>query len=184
MFLYGCGSCANPPVSAFKFADGLAQNSFLFRMYKQMPSVGTVIAQRKSKKLVNTQNEGQSGENGPYFFPQGGFDTWYANNSDDVTKVSPTLYLVKAGADFANIAGDIPYDSNIDNRRTFTDMGKTLYLGDSTDSALIVFQLVQVPGLTANGGLSGAVGYIVVENNCKDTPSADWGRLTPRVARA
>jgi len=149
-----------------------------------MPSVGTVIAQRKSKKLINTQNDVQSGEAGPYFFPQGGFDTWYANESADVTKVSPTLYIVKAGANFAEIAGNIPYDDTIDNRRTFTDMGKTLYLGDSTDSALIVFQLVQVPGLTANGGLSGAVGYVVVENNCKDTPGADAGRLVPRVARA
>jgi hypothetical protein len=147
-----------------------------------MPSVGTVIAQRKTKKIINTQEAADA--NGPYFFPQGAFDTWYAEYSSQVTKVSPTLYVVKAGEDFENIAGDIPNDGPINNRRTFTDMGKTIYIGDSTDSALIVFQLVQVPGLTANGGLSGAVGYVVVENNCEDTPGGDNGRLIPRVARA
>jgi len=148
-----------------------------------MPSVGTTIAQPKSKKLVNTQNYGNTGEQGPHFFLQSDFDSWYAEHSSQVTKVSPTLYVVKAGENFESIAGDIPNQGNINYRRTYTDMGKTLYLGDSTDSGLIVFQLVRLTGLTANGGLSGAVGYVVLENNLTDTPSADWGRLTPRVAR-
>ena len=148
-----------------------------------MPSVGTVIAQPKTRKLVNTQNYGHSDEQGPHFFLQSDIDSWYADYSDQVTKVSATVYIVKDANDFYSVAGDIPNQGNINNRRTYTDMGKTLYIGTPANPDLVVMQLVQIPGLTDNSGLSGAVGFMVVENNCLDTPSGDWGRLVPRVAR-
>lgn len=165
---------------------GLAQNSFLFRMYKQMPSVGTVIAQRKTNKLVVTQdygNGGDPGEWGPYWFPQGNVASWYANNSDDITKVTDSVYIVKDGSDFGDVIDNLESQGHINGRRTFTDLGKTLYIGNSTNANLVVLQLVEVYGLAADGGQSGAVGYIVVENNTSDVGTEDSGRFIVRVAR-
>ena len=153
-------------------------------MYKQMPSVGTVIAQRKTKKFVCTQNNGTSDEWGPYWFPQGNVATWYANNSGDITKVTDTVYLVKDGSDYDDILDNLDSDGHRDGRRTFTDMGKTLYIGNTKNADLVVLQLVQLYGDIANGGLSGDVGYIVIENNTADAGSTgDSGRFKVRVAR-
>lgn len=152
-----------------------------------MPSVGSFIAQRKSKKLVCTQNASSNQtdpEWGPYWFPQSAINTWYTSNAANITKVTDTVYIVKDGADYDDVLDDLDDTDHIDGRRTFTDMGKTLYIGNTTNADLVVFQLVQIYGPIAAGGLSGAVGYIVVENNTRDAGgTTDGGRFKVRVAR-
>ena len=149
-----------------------------------MSSVRSFVAQPKSRRLVCTQDYNQASERGPYFFPRENIDSWAANNTDSVTKVSASVYIVKNGYDFADTVNNLDANGSIDGRRTFVDLGKSLHIGNSTSSDLIVLQLVEVYGLSVNGGLSGATGYIVVENNTLDAGySGDAGRFLVRVAR-
>ena len=160
------------------------KNYFLFYLYKEMSSVRSFLAQPKSRKFVNTQNNTTSSEWGPYWFPSGNVDTWYSNNSAALTKVSDTVYLVKDETNFASVLNDLDSTGTINERRTFTDMGKTLYIGNKYETAMIVLQLVQMFGPDEVGGKSGATGYIVIENNTRDAPqTGDGGRFKVRVAR-
>ena len=92
------------------------------------------------------------------------------------------MYIVTSN-DFTgvvyNLNHSLPY---ITQRKTFIDLGKSLYIGNSQNADLLVLQKVQVYGLSANGGLSGDVGYVVVENNSYDLNNTE-GRFLVRCAR-
>jgi hypothetical protein len=148
-----------------------------------MSSVQSVIAQPKTRKFVGTQDSSSGSERGPYMFPQAHIDAWYADNSSDVTKVSNGMYIVNEAGNYESVVSGLSPQGHIDGRKTFVDMGKTIYIGNNVSSDLLVLQLVQVFGLSVSGGHGARVGYIIVENNADDLGSGDDGRFMVRVAR-
>jgi hypothetical protein len=145
-----------------------------------MPSVGTFIAQPKSKKLVNTQDDNNGIEQGPHIIAQSDLDSWYATYSNSITKVTDSVYVVTGN--FVSIVSNLNHQDYVVGRKTVVDMGKTIYIGNSTNAELLVLQKIQNFGLSTNGGLCGDVGYVVVENNCSDLGTTA-GRFMVRVAR-
>ena len=151
-----------------------------------MPSVGTYFAQPVTKSLGVTQ-----GEWGAYFYAAADFDNWSEANSDRVTKVSDSLYVIpgtRPGFTFEDVvegnngATEIQHSlSNISERKTLTDMGKQIVIGNGKQSRLLVFRRVQEYVDSALSG-DGRVGYVVVENNAADL-GGNSGRYTLRVAR-
>jgi hypothetical protein len=143
-----------------------------------MSSVQTHFAQPITRKFIVTQNDPE--EYGAYYFTQSVVDEWLADNSSNLTTVGSLVIISGNFADVMdNLGGPSP---RFENRKTLTDMGKEIVIGNSANSRLIVLRLVQGQNEAAAGGLGGTVAYICVENNTTDTPS-NSGRFTPRVAR-
>jgi hypothetical protein len=147
-----------------------------------MPSVGTYKAQPVTRSFVVTQDVGNS-EYGAYYFTESDVDTWYSNNSDNLTKVTSSLYVVKSG-NFANIVQDLNDSGSFDRKRSLIDMGKEIVIGNTVQSRLVVLRKVQEASPPADGG-DGITAYIVVENNYR---SANWptpsdSQLNVNVAR-
>jgi len=149
-----------------------------------MPSIGTFIAQPRTRTFVVS---GADGGNGPWGFTQANIDTWYENNSNDVTKVSDSLYVVTGN--FYDIvydptSGGIPTIGSLSNRRVnLLDMGKQITIGSTDNSQMIVLRSIMMPGQSSVGSLGGQVVFVVVENTCQDIPDDDNGRFVVRVAR-
>lgn len=144
-----------------------------------MPSVGTFRAQPVTRTFAITQGPNS---NGVYYFNKAAIDTWYDNNSDNVTKVSEGLYVVSNDANFGSVVGNLSLTGTYDGRKTLIDFGKEVIIGNETNSRLLVLRRVQFWADAAKGG-DGFEGYVVVENNTNDLAPNDWGRFTVRVAR-
>ena len=147
-----------------------------------MTSIGSYKAQPLTRTFVVS---GADGGRGPFGFSQANIDTWYANNSANVTKVSDSLYIVTGN--FYDIVYDgagIPTLGALTDRRVnLLDMGKQIVIGSSVNSEMSVFRTVMLPGQSSVGALGGQVAFVVVENTCQDIPDGDSGRFLVRVAR-
>lgn len=143
-----------------------------------MSSVMRYIAQRKTRKFVVTQDENQ-GEYGAYYFTQDQVDQWLADNSTDLYT---TGGIVIVTGTFADVMDNLNTSGRFSARKTLTDLGVEYVIGNTVNSQIITLRLVQGQADVVSGGLDGTVGYIVVENNCTNTPDVS-GRWTPRVAR-
>jgi hypothetical protein len=142
-----------------------------------MPSIGTFLAQPVTRTFVITQGPDSTGV---YYFSKAAIDTWYDNNSENVTKVSEGLYIVRGA--FGSVVGNLNYTGTFDGRKTLIDFGKEVIIGNDINSRLLVLRRVQFWEDASKGG-DGFEGYVVVENNTDDLAPSDWGRFTVRVAR-
>ena len=133
-----------------------------------MPSIGTYKAQVPTRTFIVTQDVSE-GEYGAYRFSESAINTWYANNSDNITKVSESLYIVTGT--FSSIVDNLNAENTqFERRRSLRDMGKEIVIGNTVDSRLIVLRKVQEAIPPADGG-DGATAFIVVESNYR---SANW----------
>jgi hypothetical protein len=136
------------------------------------------IAQRKTRKFVVTQEQ-----QGAYYFTQDEVDQWIASNASDMHVTGNVIIIT---GDFGNVMDNLgpgaPNTSRFDYRKTLTDLGVEYVIGNPVNSQIITLRLVQGIAPASDGGLGGAVGYVVTENNSTDTPT-DVGRFTVRVAR-
>lgn len=64
-------------------------------------------AQPVTRAFVITQGPDS---NGVYYFSKDAIDTWYDNNSDNVTKVSEGMYIVSNDANFGSVVGNVPME--------------------------------------------------------------------------
>lgn len=148
-----------------------------------MPSIGTFRAQPVTRTFIVTQDQ-DNGEYGAHYFTQANVDSWFENNSEDMTKVSEGLYIVTGN--FANTISNLNDSGSFDIRRSLIDLGKEIVIGNEEESRLIVLRKVRYAGPPANGGDGGAAAYIVVESNYR---SANWptptsSKFNVNVARA
>ena len=154
-----------------------------------MSSLQTRISQPLTRKFVNTQDMNTSSERGPYLFSPASIASWIAANGSKIVNHGDLLIIpgTASGSTFV----DVLYDNGVtglqadlgsyDSRKTMTDMGKQITIGDATESELLVLRLVKTP----SGSQSGAdfiVAYVVVENNAADLQN-QGGRFLVRVAR-
>jgi hypothetical protein len=147
-----------------------------------MPSIGTFRAQPVTRTFAVTQ-----GDWGAYYFTQDMIDSWYDDNKDDMTKTG-SVFIVNSTDKtvFQNIMDSLgPSGGNtprFDERKTLTDFGGEVVIGNLINSRMVVLRRVQGYGNIEGGGLASTVGYIVAENNCDDL-AGNSGRFTVRVAR-
>lgn len=156
-----------------------------------MSSVQSHIAQPKTRKFVVTQDSNQ-GEGGAKVFSRSDIDAWYAANTSNVTKVSESMYIVTYSGNINDIlyAGNGPsglnYSTTFSDRKTLTDMGATVYIGNTAQSELLVLRLVQAYAPAADGNSVASTdynGYVVVENNTEELAPNNAGRFCVNVAR-
>jgi hypothetical protein len=146
-----------------------------------MPSIGSFKAQPLTRTYVIS---GADGGNGPWAFSQANIDTWFANNADEVTKVSESLYVVTGNFYDVVYSGGIPtIGVPTDRRINLVDMGKQIVIGSADNSRIITLRRVMFPAPSTVGTLGGLVAYVVVENTCSDIPNNDNGRFVVRVSR-
>jgi len=104
---------------------------------------------------------------------QSDFDTWYENNSDNITKIG-SIYIVSGNNDNDKINTIRNLDHTLGSNylhdncegRSLADMGKDIFIGTSVDSRLITLRLVRIP--QSNSLNAGFPGYVVVSNNIID----------------
>ncbi len=147
-----------------------------------MPSVGSFKAQPVTKTFAVTQGGGSTGV---YIFTNQNINTWYNENSSDVTKVSDSFYIVTGN--FYDVVGNrdlngLQDSGEYDGRKSLIDFGKEVIIGNTVNSRLLVLRRVQVWDSASVGG-DGREFYVVSENHTTDLAPNDWGRLTVRVAR-
>jgi hypothetical protein len=153
-----------------------------------MSSVLRFTSQPKTRKFVNTQNI-LDGEDGPRIFSQANIDAWLAANGSKIVNYGDLFIIpgTAAGSTFLDVlrgdngATQLEYTSEYDSRKTLTDMGKQITIGDATESELLVLRLVKTPS-NSQTGEAFSVGYIVEENNAQDLDT-NGGRFMVRVAR-
>ena len=148
-----------------------------------MPSIGTFRAQPVTRTFIVTQDQ-DNGEYGAHYFTQANVDSWFENNSEDMTKVSEGLYIVTGN--FANTISNLNDSGSFDIRRSLIDLGKEIVIGNEEESRLIVLRKVRYAGPPANGGDGGAAAYIVVESNYRSAnyPTPTSSKFNVNVARA
>jgi hypothetical protein len=153
-----------------------------------MSSLQTRISQPKTRKYVVTQNA-LDGENGPRYFTQSDIDTWLSANGSKIQNLGD-LFIIPGttpGSTFVDVltgsngATILNTSGTYDPRKTLTDMGKQITIGDSGDSELLILRLVKTPS-NSQTGQDFIVGYIPVENNASDLDN-QGGRYMIRVAR-
>jgi hypothetical protein len=147
-------------------------------------SVSRGYAQIAPKKnfVVDVDNNGYGD-----MFLQSDFDAWYAANAAAVTKVG-SVYVVNSAANFLDIVnGDHVLNHELGsnflqdyNKHTLVDMGKEISIGMPSNPRMLVFRQVALPFQPALQG-TGAVGYVVVENNASNLTRP---RFLVAVARA
>ena len=152
------------------------------------------FSQNPLRSFVVTQDSSNN-ENGAYFFAESDVDTWYAANKSKITKLGKTLYVIlgsTAGSTFADVVnGDngatklLHSLTIINDRKTIKDLGKEIIIGNNIVTRLFVLRRVQRYIASADGGSLNPddTGYVVVENNCDELASNNWGGFTVRVAR-
>ncbi len=153
-----------------------------------MPSIGTYKAQPVTAKFVNTQNF-PGGEEGPYLYPQTNVDAWIAANSSVITNLGGLLIIpgTTPGTTIVDVlkgnngATGLVSSGNFNSRKTMTDMGKTIVVGDAVDSELLVLRLIKTPS-NSQTGEEYIVAYIIEENNMKDLDN-NGGPFQVRAAR-
>ena len=136
-----------------------------------MSSVSRQFSQRASKNLLTVYSPAYI--NGVPFFLESDFNDWVEANSQYVTRVGNVITVT--GASVTDVLRGTGSYSQLEHSgddiyvgKTVNNMGKTIYIGSSTESEYLVFTRVQVPGTLANEGHAGAVGYVVTDNNCSD----------------
>ena len=138
-----------------------------------MSSVSSRFAQRLTRTL-------KVGGTAAPLFTQAEIDDWYGLNKSSIKKLGNN-YVISA-ADFVSVVTDSvdglssAQDAAINT--SLKDFGREIKIGTTTESALIVLRLVQLPGLVAdNGGNLEAdkTGYVVVANNTTDAVTAAGG---------
>lgn len=150
-----------------------------------MSSVRSFRSQRVTNTYVVTQDN-LNGENGAYYFLQSDIDAWYEANIDNITKVG-SLYTIRTDS-FADVLGVGDTDLGIltsgkfDDRKSLTDMGGEIVIGNDLNSRLIVLRRVMGQASSTDAG-SGTVAYVAVENYTTDVAPNNAGRFTVRVAR-
>jgi hypothetical protein len=153
-----------------------------------MSSVQTHISQPKTRKFVNTQNY-PSGESGPDLYTQANVDAWLLANGSKIVNHGDLLIIpgTTSGSTFIDVVrGDngatgLANSGSYDSRKTLTDMGKQITIGDATESELLVLRLVKTPS-NSQSGEDYTVAYVVVENNAADLDNRG-GPFQVRVAR-
>ena len=153
-----------------------------------MSSLQTRISQPLTRKFVVTQNV-LDGENGPRYFTQADIDTWIAANGSKIVNHGDLLIIpgTASGSTFLDVLrGDngaigLNTSGTYDPRKTLTDMGKQITIGDASDSELLVLRLVKTPS-NSQTGADFIVAYIPIENNAQDL-DINGGRFMIRVAR-
>jgi hypothetical protein len=154
-----------------------------------MSSIHSYTAQPKTRKFVNTQSYSSDSANpeyGPYLFSQSAIDSFVSANSN-VSKIGSVITITGNFVDTLNNNGsnELLSFGQFNERKTMTDMGATVYIGNGVQSELLVLRLVQLPANAAdcNSALDAyKTAYIVVENNCSDL-GGDRGRFMVRAAR-
>ena len=137
-----------------------------------MSSVGRQFSQRISKNFITIYTNVYP--NSIPFFLESDFNDWVAENSQYVSRVGNVITVRGALVTDVLRGENGPYDvlahsgANINVGKTVNNMGKTIFIGSSTESEFLVFTRVQVPGTISNEGRAGAVGYVVTDNNCSD----------------
>jgi hypothetical protein len=148
-----------------------------------MASLLRQFSQPLTRNFVNTQDNSEGDEYGPYMFSQAAIDEWAADNTSTVTKLG-SIYIIPA-AQFDDVVSDLDAYRNIQARKTIKDMGKEVIIGTPSQPRLLVLRKVQQysPSSAANGATDVAyTGYIVVENNAEDL-GGEGGRFMVRCAR-
>ncbi len=140
-------------------------------------SVSRSFAQPITRNFVITQGPDSTGV---YYFTQSDIDAWYSDNTSDVNKVTPSLYIVTGN--FYDTMMNLDNAGEVDGRKTLLDGGKEIIFGNTANSRLLVLRRVQFFGTAPNAG-DGFEAYVVVENNTDELAPGDWGRYTVRVAR-
>lgn len=136
----------------------------------QMSSVSSRFSQRLTRTL-------KVGETAAYLYPQSEIDFWYAANKSVITKLGNNYVL--SAADLSTILENLDNDGNRPPASTsLKDLGREIKIGTTTESALIVLRLVQLPGLVASNGTPANydtvdTGYVVVANNTTDAVHSD-----------
>lgn len=148
-----------------------------------MPSIGTFRAQPVTRTFIVTQDQAND-EYGARYFTQANIDSWFENNTDEMTKVSEGMYIVTGN--FANTISNLNDTGSFDIRRSLIDLGKEIIIGNEEESRLIVLRKVRYAGPPANGGDGGAAAYIVVESNYRSAtwPTPSSSKFNVNVARA
>ena len=114
------------------------------------------------------------------------FAAWAAANPDNIQVIGSLYTVVNASvSDVLRGVGSFTQlnhsGSGIAIGKTVNDMGKTIRVGSTSQSEYVVFRRIQVPGVLADEGGNGAVGYVVTDNNCDDLTRP---RFQAFVARA
>ncbi len=117
--------------------------------------------------------------------PPQGISTWYNANTDNITKISDSFYIVNG--DFQNIVynnsnpNHLSNSGTYDGRKSLIDFGKEIVIGNPVNSRLLVLRRVQAWDNASVGG-DGREFYIVTENHTEEL-GGEYGRFTVRVAR-
>ncbi len=135
-----------------------------------------------TRTFTVTQDE-DDGESGAFYFTKANIDSWYEDNTDDITKVSEGLYIVTGT--FPQIMDNLNSSGSFIYKRSLIDLGKEIVIGNEVESRLIVLRKVRYAAAPANGG-DGYAAYIVVESNYRsDTrPTPSNSKFNVNVARA
>ena len=134
-----------------------------------MSSVSSRFAQRLTRTL-------KVGGTAAPLFTQAEIDAWYAANKSVITKLGNNYVL--SAANLVLTIDELASAQDAAINTSLKDMGREIKIGTTTESALIVLRLVQLPGLAAdNGGSLEAdkTGYVVVANNTTDAITAAGG---------
>lgn len=148
-----------------------------------MSSVSAAFKQPLTRSFVVTQAaDNGEGETGAYYFTQATVNEWIADNSSNLTQVTPSLVIITGN--FANTIDNLSDDGVFTIRRSLRDLGEQIVIGNPAESRLLVLRLVQAtqsPAFTVGG----EVGYIVVESNYRSAnwPTPDSSRFNVNVAR-
>jgi hypothetical protein len=148
-----------------------------------MPSIGTFRAQPVTRTFIVTQDQ-DNDEYGAKYFTQANIDSWYEDNTDNITKVSEGMYIVTGT--FRTTIRDLNNSGSFDIRRSLIDLGKEIVIGSEEESRLIVLRKVRSAGPPAKGGDGGIAAYIIVESNYRSSggdPPSD-SQFNVNVARA
>jgi hypothetical protein len=133
-----------------------------------------------------------AGAEGAAFYGQADIDTWYAANASKINKLG-SLYIINGtapGSTFVDVltgqngATRLEYNlspSRIEDRKSLTDMGKEIIIGNYINSRILVLRRVQLYVDSTLGG-GNVTGYVVSENNADDL-QGNLGRFVVKVAR-
>ena len=142
--------------------------------------MSTHYAKRLTRSFVATQTT-----TGMELFLTSDFQTWFSANQENVTQIG-TKYIVNPTntKSFSVIVDPLmPSGATIPTQHSLKDLGREIRIGTVKEPSLIVFRLVQIPGLSSNNGTpdnynnasntiySGTTGYVVIANNASDTSS-------------
>ena len=116
----------------------------------------------------------------PYLFTEGDMaNAAIVGNA----QVLGSVVLVPTLSDLSNYMGSLP-GICITSREILLDLGVTLHVGiQDVESDLLVFRLVQRTNVSVADRGTGAVGYVIVDNNIKGEDALPMNDFYVGVAR-